>query len=452
MELDEHPLAWLLHHKGWSATNYLARLDPIHQRLGYGRIYTRERKRVSRWIRGGVTPEEGIRRAMAHLHQIPEEEITARPWPDWLRLACLRDRDLLQAEWNAQATAELLDRIAAGGPMDRRAFLVVTGVTPVLAQAAAAQPAAARHHGRRISAATPDLFEQGLAVLRRQDDQLGSGQVHASARTQLRLITDTLTGASYTEATGRRLYAAAAEAARSCGWTAHDSGHHALAEEFYVLSLRAATSADDPVTTANTLAFWAITRYSNGDPYGAVALAEEALRHTGKFDSPRLEAVLHARRARAHAKAGDHRAAARAQEAAFTAYDRTRERAPDDEPDAVYWVSLGELESWAATNAMNLGEPARALGHFEAIPAAQRDEGHDPAAFPRAAALRLARTAEAHIALGDLDAAVATAHHAIDHLGGVTSARSTSTLGDLRTQLAAHRDTAVVRDFLSRTA
>jgi hypothetical protein len=447
-----HPLAWLLHRHGWSATRYLARLDPIHHRLGYGHIARDQRKRVSRWIREGVTPEDGVQRAMAILHNIPEAEITARPWPDWLRLACLTQPDVLHAEWTAQAATDLLDHIAAtGGPMDRRAFLVVTGVSPVLAQAAAAPPAAARPHGRRIGTQTPELFEQALAVLRRQDDQLGSGQVHATARAQLRLITDTLKDASYTQTVGRRLFSAAAEAARSCGWTAHDSGQHALAEEFYILALRAATAADDPVATANTCAFWAITRYSGGDPHGAVALAEEALHHAGRAGSPRLEAVLHARRARAHAKAGERRAAARAEQAAFAAYDRARDRSPEDEPDAVYWVNLGELESWAATNAMNLGDPARALTHFEAIPAAHQTEGHDHHAYPRATALRLARTAEAHIALGDLDTAVHTAHQAIEHLGGVTSARSTSTLSGLRTQLSAYRETAVVREFLDRT-
>lgn len=453
MDSDEHPLAWLLHHHGWSATNYLARLDPIHRRLGYGSIDRHQRQRVWRWIGRGVTPEEGIQRAMAHLHRIPEGEISARPWPDWLRLACLTERDLLQAEWTTQAATDLLDRIAAmGGPMDRRAFLVVTGVTPVLAQAAAAPPAAATAHGRRIGAGTPELFEHALAVLRRQDDQLGSGQVHATARAQLRLITDTLQHASYSQATGRRLYAAAAEAARSCGWTAHDSGQHALAEEFYVLALRAAAAGDDPVATANTCAFWAITRYSGGDPHGAVALADAALRYADRFDSPRLEAVLHARRARAHAKAGDPRAAARAQDAAFTAYDRARDRHVEEEPDAVYWVNLGELHSWAASNATNLGDPRTALAHFEAIPAAHQAEGYNHDVYPRAAALRLARTAEAHLALGDLDAAVHAAHRAIDHLGGVTSARSTSTLATLRATLATHQDTGVVRDFLARTA
>jgi hypothetical protein len=181
VETDEHPLIYLLHLNGWSATDYLTRLDAVHRRLGYGPICKKERKRVTRWTRYGVTPEPSAQKAMAALHGIPEEEITARPWPEWLKLSCLRERQLLDAEWNAQTTIELLDRVAAtGGPMDRRGFLIVTGMTPVLAGAATAQPATARAHGRRIGKATPVLFDKSLAILRRQDDQLGSGQVHAS--------------------------------------------------------------------------------------------------------------------------------------------------------------------------------------------------------------------------------------------------------------------------------
>ena len=53
-----------------------------------------------------------------------------------------------------------------------------------------------------------------------------------------------------------------------------------------------------------------------------------------------------------------------AQDAAFAAYDRARDRTLEEEPDAVYWVNLGEIRSWAASNAMNLGDPRTALTHY----------------------------------------------------------------------------------------
>lgn len=454
VEIDGHPLTYLLHLNGWSATKYLTRLDGEHRRLGYGRIATKDRKRVTRWTRYGITPEMPAQLAMAALHGIPAEEITARPWPEWLKLACIRERQLLDAAWNPQTTIELLDRVAAtGGPMERRGFLVVTGIAPLLAGAAAAEPATARTQGRRIGRQTPALFDKSLAILRRQDDQLGSGQVHASARAQLRLITTTLKTRTCTEETTRQLYGAAAEASRICAWTAYDSGYHALAEEYYLVALRAASSSHDPVVTANTLAFWAIMRYSTGDPRGAADLVHGALGQALRIDSPRMAAMLHARLARAHAHAGDSRASARAQNAALDAYDRARDRSPEEDPDCVYWVNLGELRMLAGSCALNLGRPGEALTQFTDAEDGRRSaDVYREDDFPRGAAIYLAREAEARIALDDLDGAVDTAHRAVDHMGGVTSARGTSTLDNLRSKLAARKDVPLVRDFLESTA
>ncbi|MFI5887912.1 hypothetical protein [Streptomyces sp. NPDC051554] len=78
-------------------------------------------------------------------------------------------------------------------------------------------------------------------------------------------------------------------------------------------------------------------------------------------------------------------------------------------------------------------------------------EAYDGAAFPRSHALHLARISEAHLALGDVDAAVVTARDAVTRMGGVTSARGTSTLEDLRTKLSRRRGAPAVADFLNDT-
>ncbi|MFJ8232457.1 transcriptional regulator [Streptomyces sp. NPDC094448] len=453
MDIYEHPLTYLLRCQGWSASDYLVRLGAVHQRLGYGPI-ARDRKRVTRWTRGGVTPDYHAQKAMAALHGVPESEITARPWPEWLKLACVHDHQLLSAEWTPATTIALLDRVAmTGGTMDRRGFLVFTGITPMLAGAATAQPATARAHGRRIGATTPELFEHSLGILRRQDDQLGSGQVHASARAQLQLITSTLKSSSYTETTGRRLYAAAAEAARICAWTAYDSGRHALAEEYYLVGLRAAASSGDQTVAANTLAFWAMLLYATGDPRGASALVTDALGRAESIGSPAMNAMLYARLARAHARAGDHRASGRAVSAAFDAYDRARDRGPGEDPDCVYWLNLGELHMQAGSCELDLGRPGEALRHFTAASAGLwAADVYREDDFPRSTAIFLAREAEARMALGDLDGAVDSARRSLDYLGGLSSARGTSSLTDLRARLARHSTVPVVREFLAQTA
>ncbi|MGW2990067.1 hypothetical protein [Streptomyces goshikiensis] len=101
---------------------------------------------------------------------------------------------------------------------------------------------------------------------------------------------------------------------------------------------------------------------------------------------------------------------------------------------------------------VNLSNPAQALTHFRAAGAAQNSDAYDDAAFPRGAAIYLAREAEAALALGDVDAALHSANQAVEHMGGVTSARGTSTLKDLRVQLSTRRTIPAVRDFLAATA
>jgi hypothetical protein len=68
--------------------------------------------------------------------------------------------------------------------------------------------------------------------------------------------------------------------------------------------------------------------------------------------------------------------------------------------------------------------------------------------FPRSNAIYLARAAEAHLAMHDLDAAVAKARHAAWCLGSVDSARSAFELKGLREKPAPHTSHAAVREFL----
>lgn len=443
---SDHPLARMLADNGWKGVEYLRRVAARHDELGYGAMPV-DKKRIPRWIHKGVVPEWTAQLTMADLHGIPVQALYDHPWPDWLASAAHDDAAILDPPWSTATTIQILASMA-GGPMDRRGFLIVSALGAVTSQWANALPAAAGA-GRRVDASVAEFHEVRLDALRRLDDQVGSEEVYRAARAELDMITDTLTRTSHPESVGRRIYAAAAEALRICGWTAYDSGRHAAAELHYVAALRASAEAGDETVGANTLSFWAIQRYSTGDPRGAVHLIEAALEKAPAIGSPRMTAMLHARLARAHAKAADHAASDRAAGAAFDAYDRVSPGLAD--PDCVYWVNRGELHQLAGSSALDLGQPRRALTHFKAAPAAQTTEAYDDEAFPRGAAIYLARESEARLALGDIDGAVHTAHRAVEHLGGVTSARGTATLTDLRTRLAHHQAVPAVRDFLHST-
>jgi len=114
----------------------------------------------------------------------------------------------------------------------------------------------------------------------------------------------------------------------------------------------------------------------------------------------------------------------------------------------LYWVTFGEVEMIAASSALDLGDPAQAVRCFDAAIAADY-RGDDQ--YPRSHAIYLARAAEAHLALRDLDAALDRAAHAVRCLGGVDSARSASAITGLRAKLKPHAASPRVRDFLEAT-
>ncbi|MCQ8769820.1 hypothetical protein [Streptomyces telluris] len=259
-----------------------------------------------------------------------------------------------------------------------------------------------------------------------------------------------LTTSTYSDTTGRRLYAAAAEACRPAGWCAYDNGRLADGEKHFTASLRAAATEGHATLGASTLAFWANLRYSGGDPYGALGPVERALDNQYKITSGRVVAMLHTRAARAYSKADEPTAAYRAIDAAFAAYDRAGPPSTICLRCSMYWMTHGEVHEVAASCALPLSEPARALEHFDA--ALRHEDPYGTRTEARGAGIYLARQAEAHLALGDIDAAVAAAERAVEQLEGADSARGTSALTDLRGRLAAHRTALPVAGFLDLDA
>ena len=177
------------------------------------------------------------------------------------------------------------------------------------------------------------------------DDDLGADHVYDAARAELRLIGRLLRERSYSIETGRRLWAAAAEAARLAGWCAYDNGHIAASEKHFAASMRAAGNAADPTAAGTAAAFWANVRYSGGghpDPGSAVDLVDQALAH-GQIASGRVVTMLLIRRARAHSIAGNAPATYQAIEDALVTYEAS---GPTDEDlPSMYWITAGVMRS-----------------------------------------------------------------------------------------------------------
>ncbi|MGP4104789.1 hypothetical protein [Nonomuraea sp. KM90] len=382
---------------------------------------------------------------MADLLDISQREVCARGWPAWLLLAFCGDCAVLESPWTPAGSVKVLGEV--GGPVDRRAFLIAStsSLAAMVAQWATAETAsAAPLAGRRIGAEVVTQLDARLEALRHLDDEIGSTHVYDAATAEIRLIRSLLTDTAHSGQVGRRLYGAAAEACRLAGWCAYDSGNHADAERHFIAALRSAASAGDDTIGALTLAFWANVRYTGRDPRGALGLLNGALT-SRRVSCPRVLALLHVRRARAYSLLGETVPAYRAAKAAFAAYGR-----PGEDVSALYWMNMGELHQFAGSAALSLGEPRRAIEHFDA--AVRGEDAYNAEQEARGAAIYLARRSEAHLALGDLDAAVEVAEQVLQLMGGVESARGTSALEDLRGGLLDHKDVPVVRNFLELTA
>ncbi|WP_263268824.1 MULTISPECIES: transcriptional regulator [unclassified Streptomyces] len=337
--------------------------------------------------------------------------------------------------------------------MDRRGFLTAATTTTasVLAQwATAPNSTASTTSGQRIGTRAADLIDSRLSALRHLDDELGGGRVLDAALTEQRMIKGLLKEKTFNETTGRRLFAAASEASRLAGWCAYDSNYIAAAEGHFATALRASASSGDAAPGLIATAFWANTRYAcaQPDPHSALDMLDAALSTAGRAGTPRTITLLHIRRARAHSVAGQPTAAYRAIDSALATYQRAEPPAAD--LPALYWVNEGEIYEAAASSALDLGDPARALSYFGN--AASTSDPYDPEREPRGAAIYQARIASAHLALGSLDAALDAAHRVIALMGGVDSTRGSTTVTELRRALARHRSAPSVASFLDATA
>ncbi|MFJ9695746.1 helix-turn-helix domain-containing protein [Kitasatospora sp. NPDC101183] len=360
--------------------------------------------------------------------------------------AALADAAPVDVSWNqAGATLAVLTSLMEGRRVDRRGFLAAGVALSASTGNWAAAIGRNLQEPRAVEVDSSSLLaglEGRLNLLRHVDDELGSGEVFTAARSDLALVVAAIKSRRYKDDLLARLYAIATEAARQVGWAAFDQGRVGLAQSYFDASLRASATCGDVVAGAYTLSFAAIQCYSSpGLANRAVSFVDTARAQTRGRSTPRMEAMLAARAARAWSKDGAKEETKHQLHLARSALDKGRR---EDDPGFLYWVDYGEIEMIAGSSALELGDPAEALRRFEAgMQAYPGDEQ-----YPRSHAIYLARAAEAHLALHDLDAAVAKGRHAAACLGSVDSARSASQLRGLRKKLAPHAGHAGVRDFL----
>jgi hypothetical protein len=295
--------------------------------------------------------------------------------------------------------------------------------------------------GRRIGENLVRKVERRTAELRRIDDFVAGGDLHALVEKELRATAALLCEASYTEDLGQRLLVAVGTLAQLAGWVLGDAGQYVPAAHYYLVGVKAAHAAGDVALAANLISTLSYQVTNVGRPREAVLLAQSADTGARSQASPKVQALFKERVAWSYAKSGERRQAERTLAAVETAYERGTS---GDNPEWVYWLDEDEITIMAGRCFVELDDAERAVQLLTGVL-----DTYDQRRT-RELALYLSWLAEAHIKRGALDEAVATATRTLELTTQTASARSDDRVSMLRRKLQPHKAHPLVVEFEER--
>lgn len=397
--------------------------ETLAERLGL------ERSTVARWERGTGTPQPWNQSDLAKALGISGEELAELldrgaadadaprghldphgatrsvlaelEWPEWSQAV---QTNVLTPPWSASGTIQVLREIA-GGRMDRRGFLTITGGALVglagqwgSALASTPQPSAQlADTGGRLPVTVLDRIDSRLGELRRLDDALGGRDLCPLAVAEFRYLTSLADRDTYSGAAKQRLFSLITDAAGLCGWVHFDATHHAAAQSYYVAALRSSSAANDVLAGAHILGRMSHQATVTGHHQEAIALLDAADQQIKSSATARAKARFASGKAHAYAKAGDALACGRALNEAERWLDKAKPGT--EESDWLYYFNEAELAYTAASCWIDLHQPARARPLIDdALESVQTDYVRDRAVFH-------VSSAEAHLHADNLEPA-----------------------------------------------
>ncbi|MHC0431042.1 regulator [Streptomyces sp. O3] len=301
-----------------------------------------------------------------------------------------------------------------------------------------------RGPGQRVGSGDIAALRAVGELFRALDHAYGGGHARQALVRYLEHETEPMLRGLYGEATGRRLFAAAADLTRLAGWTSYDIAAHGLAQRYFVQALRLAQAAGDRAYGSYVLITMSRQAVYLRHGREAVQLARVAQQGVGSAAPPVVQSLLHAVEARGHGVLGEVRACTaslvRAERALATA------RPGDEVP---YWARFFD-ESQLADE---FGHCHRDLQQYRA--AAQHAERSLQLRAPAYARSRLfcrVVLATARLGLGELDQACSLGAEAAQQAAEMRSARANEYVRDFERRLEPYRDAAPVRGYRDRVA
>ncbi|MFG2596714.1 regulator [Streptomyces sp. NPDC048462] len=301
-----------------------------------------------------------------------------------------------------------------------------------------------RGSGQKVSSGDVAALRSVAELFRTLDNAYGGGHARQALVRYLEHETEPMLRGTYGEATGRRLFAAAADLTRLAGWTSYDIAAHGLAQRYFVQSLRLAQAAGDRAYGSYVLITMSRQAVYLGHGREAVQLARVAQQGIGSAAPNAVLALLHAVEARGHGVLGEAKACVASLARAERALEVSR---PGDE--VPHWARYFD----EAQLADEFGHCHRDLQQYRA--AAQHAERSLQLRAPAYARSRLfcrVVLASARLGLGELDQACRLGAEAAQQAAEMRSVRATEYVRDFERRLEPFRDAAPVRGYRERVA
>ncbi|MCX4551537.1 regulator [Streptomyces sp. NBC_01387] len=301
-----------------------------------------------------------------------------------------------------------------------------------------------RAPGQRVGAGDIAALRAVGELFRTLDHAYGGGHARQALVRYLEHEAEPMLRGSYGEATGRRLFAAAADLTRLAGWTSYDIAAHGLAQRYFVQALRLSQAAGDRGYGSYVLVTMSRQAVYLGHGREAVQLARVAQQGVGAAAPPVVQALLHSVEARGHGVLGEARACTASLVRAERAMEAVR---PGDE--VPHWARFFD----EAQLADEFGHCHRDLQQYR--PAAQYAERSLQLRAPAFARSRLfcrVVLATARLGLGELDQACALGAESAQQAGEMRSVRAVEYVRDFERRLEPYRDAAAVRGYRDRVA
>ena len=297
--------------------------------------------------------------------------------------------------------------------------------------------------GVRIGMADIARFRTTVEMFVQLDDRFGGGHGRTPLIQYLSTDAERLLHGRYTEAVGRALFSATAEATLLAAWMSYDSmPGSALAQRYFIQALALAQAGNDRLLGASVLDAMSHQATYTGRYREAANLARAAATGTSGRATATLTSHFHAMEARALARLGDVKGCDRALAEAVREFERRR---PEDDPSWIRYFDESELSAEFGHCMRDLGRATDAAQY-----ASRSLLAVDQTTFLRSDFFVTIVLADAHLAAGDLEPACSVALKALTSGEQIRSARCVSYLREFRQHLVAVGNNRLVAEFHER--